>query len=107
MSSTPRLQDQFTLLLVRLCCSLYSSFLNQSLLLYQLLSYLNFNGLYFKPSIIFKFANLICNIPFNFLIFILILTSVMAEVLGLTKPLLKGKGSFITIDLRYFGTAYR
>lgn len=69
MSSTPRLQDQFTLLLVRLCCSLYSSFLNQSLLLYQLLSYLNFNGLYFKPSIIFKFANLICNIPLILIIF--------------------------------------
>ena len=69
MSSTPRLQDQFTLLLVRLCCSLYSSFLNQSLLLYQLLSYLNFNGLYFKPPIIFKFANLICNIPLILIIF--------------------------------------
>lgn len=69
MSSTPRLQDQFTLLLVRLCCSLYSFFLNQSLLLYQLLSYLNFNGLYFKPPIIFKFANLICNIPLILIIF--------------------------------------
>ena len=31
----------------------------------------------------------------------------MAEVLGLIKPLLKEKGLFINIDLRYFGTAYR